>query len=404
MLLLLSVVSACVPTPVETLAPESEPTTPPAQAQPTETQALPSPTTEVPPSETPFPSPEAGETPEAGGGATPEGIAQPGLTFLDMKDENAGWGLANIRVLRTGDGGAAWFDVTPVDMGNETPPLAFFLDADRGWVLSTSSGDPESGRLFRTADSGASWETLVAPFGFAQLFFLDADAGWALVDRGAGAGSQAVDIYRTLDGGASWEPVFQMVPEEADPPGALPLSGIKNGISFNDLDHGWVGGSIPMDGFTYLYSSADGGATWEHVELPLPAGFENAQTTVWAPVFFTPQEGILPVTLFSDVMGMVFYVTRDGGATWTPGGVVENGGPFAIGSSQDLFVWGESGLSASHDGGATWTTLQPEPDLREILGSLEFAGPSRGWATTMDLEGNTLLYHTRDGGETWRTE
>lgn len=406
MLLLLAAVSACVQTPA-TLEPESAPTTPAAQVQPTDTQTQPTPTfTALPPTEIPELSPTAEQSPAPGGGSSPEGevIAQPALTFIDMKDESAGWGLMGAQVLLTADGGASWVDVSPEELGSESLPSAYFLDAARGWVLSADPGNPESGQIFRTADSGASWETLEAPFGFAQLTFLDAETGWALVDRGAGAGSQAVDIYRSQDGGASWEPVFQMAPEEPDQPGALPLSGIKSGIRFSDAEHGWIGGSIPMDGFTYLYASADGGVTWQHVELPLPAGFENAQTTVEAPLFFNSQEGVLPVTLFSDTLAMVFYTTEDGGATWTPGAVTENSGPHSVGSPQDFYVWGENGLSASHDGGATWESLQPEPDLREILGTLEFAGPARGWALTMDLEGNSLLYHTRDGGATWESE
>jgi photosystem II stability/assembly factor-like uncharacterized protein len=407
-LLLLLAAPACIQTAPGTLEPETEQTatqTSPAAPAETETATL-LPTETQPAADTPAPTateelqPTASPSPAA---ATPEGeiVASPALVSLDMKNEAAGWGLTESQALRTADGGSTWMDVTPDDLAAEAITRGFFLDTDTGWILSAELADPEAGQLFRTVDGGASWESDSTPFGFAQLYFIDPAAGWALVDRGAGAGSQAVEIQKTTNGGETWEMVSQTDPDNPDDPQALPFSGIKSGISFSDESHGWVGGSIPMDGFIYLYGTADGGGTWQRLDLPLPAGFENAQTSTDPPVFFSPQEGVLPVRLFAERSATVFYLSGDGGVTWIPGQPVEEGGVFAVGSPQDFFVWGDMGLSVSHDGGATWTTLGPNVNLRETLAALEFAGASAGWALTIDAEGSYLLYRTVDGGESW---
>lgn len=403
-LVLFSVFSACTTPPVDPVEPESQPT--PTQANttvPAETVELSSPTAVAsPPADTPTPveteepSPSPGVVTPGGGGA-----ASFAFTFLDMKDETNGWGLTETQVLRTEDGGSGWVDVTPGGLTSGFLPGAFFLDADQGWVIVPAQEDPEVGQLHHTSDGGAEWTAQDVPFGNAQLYFLDPLNGWALVGRGAGAGSHAVDIFRTQDGGENWELMFQTNPDGSGDPGALPFSGIKSGISFITVDQGWIGGSVPVDGMIYFYTTGDGGATWELQELILPAGYENAQTSSDAPIFFASQAGILPVRLFAETSAIVFYVTRDGGSEWTPGTPVENSGPSAVGSPMDFYVWGEAGLSVSHDGGATWTTLTPNVDLWEILAGLEFVGSSNGWALTVDAEGNRMLYRTTDGGETW---
>ncbi len=42
---------------------------------------------------------------------------------------------------------------------------------------------------------------------------------------------------------------------------SLPGSGHKGGISFLDMNHGWIGGDIPMNDYFYFYATTDGGAT-----------------------------------------------------------------------------------------------------------------------------------------------
>ena len=53
--------------------------------------------------------------------------------------------------------------------------------------------------------------------------FLDADTGRALAGRGAGAGSEAVELFQTSDGGASWTSVFHDDPGQAGSSDSLPL-------------------------------------------------------------------------------------------------------------------------------------------------------------------------------------
>jgi len=54
------------------------------------------------------------------------------------------------------------------------------------------------------------------------------------------------------------------------------------------------------DGGTYWAGQLfiDGGRTWAEQALALPAGYENAQASPGAPVFFSAQDGVLAVGLF----------------------------------------------------------------------------------------------------------
>ncbi len=78
------------------------------------------------------------------------------------------------------------------------------------------------------------------------------------MDLGAGAGSQYVAIYQTTDGGANWTQMFSHEPARWLP---CPAAGHKGGLSFLDMNHGWIGGDIPMNDYFYFYATTDGGAT-----------------------------------------------------------------------------------------------------------------------------------------------
>jgi len=83
-------------------------------------------------------------------------------------------------------------------------------------------------------------------------------------------------------------------------PGSIPLSEIKEGISFlNDL-RGWVTGQSRAMGYAMLYITNDGGKTWNHQDLPIPEEYKHSLITIKAPVFFNDKDGILPVTFGVD--------------------------------------------------------------------------------------------------------
>jgi photosystem II stability/assembly factor-like uncharacterized protein len=324
----------------------------------------------------------------------------PSIHALDMLDDNNGWGLTDTGVVRTMDGGASWYNVTPAGL-NGAPVAPFFLNATTAW-LAAMGADPTTGALYHTTDGGASWSSVPVPFGGGSLHFVDPMNGWELVGLSAGMSHEAVAIYRTGDGGATWSKVFTDDPNTPGFSDSLPLVGDKNGISATDSQHAWVTGAQPSSNFIYIYSTQDGGTTWTHQDTSLPAGYSDAMTGPSLPIFFGASEAVLPVRLYANNNSAVFYVSHDGGQTWSATKPVAQGGFLSAGSATDFFVWdGGASLSASHDAGATWSTVTPNVNIQDNMNFMLFINATTGWALTADANGHCMLYKTDDGGATW---
>lgn len=379
-----------------TLACSFLPVTPTAVPAPTDTPTLPV----VPPTETPTLPPPT-ETPVIPTATAFPVVAAPSLTSIEMFDEGNGWATTEQYVLRTIDGGLNWVSVTPPGVTSlGLLPDAFFQDAERAWLLVPV--DLSSGLLYHTTSGGLAWNVYAVPFSNGQIQFLDAYNGFVLTSLGGGAGSEAVAVYRTSDSGANWTRLYINDPTVPGAGDSLPLGGQKIGMTFRDAAHGWVGGAIPMDGFTYLYATTDGGLTWSQQALTLPPGFETSMTEVDAPLFFNPSEGILRVRLFSGVPTTVFYLTFDGGQTWGRTFPINAIGRHSYATLLDIFLWdGGPTLYASHDGGLTWGSTMPNINLSDTLMHIDFVNASTGWALAFGGESGNLLYVTHDGGTTW---
>ena len=341
-------------------------------------------------------------------------VNSPALIHIDFQDVNNGWGIAvndNGDILRTVDGGTTWLNATPPGLGSIGSSTSLFvLNVNTVWIL-VPGNDFFTASLYRTRDGGATWNSNPVPFGDAHLQFLDASTGRALADRGAGSGSQTVELYQTSDRGVTWVSVFH---NDASQPGSsdsLPLSGIKNGMTFLDANIGWVTGSIAVDGDVYLFVTHDGGISWTQPSLSLPAGYETYRYIPQAPIFFG-QDGYLPLILYEPGMtALTFYVTQDGGATWTGDPTDANKvivpGRFAFADVLHAWSWdGGPMLYSTSDGTQTWNALPIGPDLSGKLHQVEFVPTGSnafvGWALTIvDEINHSQLYKTTDNGATW---
>jgi photosystem II stability/assembly factor-like uncharacterized protein len=402
LIIVLLLASGCVPA-----NPALAPGTPPAsQITPLSATSAPPtatipPTQTRPPSPTPAPSATPSLTPPASP-ASPSLVITPTLTSLHMLDESNGWGLTYQRVLKTTDGGAAWMDVTPAGLSQSASLLAFFLDLKTAWILAASGGDFFNGMLFRTVDGGITWTSVKVPFSGGSLYFLDETHGWDLFASDCGAGSCGGSLYQSSDGGETWTELLKIDQHSNDNPKAIPLAGDKTGITFADQMHGWVSGTEPMDNYAYLFSTQDGGSAWGHQDLSLPQGYTPAQLAVDPPRFFTSQDGLLPVHIFSgEKSGLLFYLTQDGGKTWTPGTPTGVSGSYSFISMQDIWVWDGETMMVTQDGGKTWAKVAPNINLSQIIMQIDFVTQGVGWVITMDADGKGQLLKTLDGGKTW---
>lgn len=333
-------------------------------------------------------------------------VTTPKLAQVHMASGSKGWGVSESQVLITQDGGLSWFDVTPdgADIRSFAISSEFASDTT-AWVQVPDPQTPESSMLFHTTDAGATWAGYPVPFGQADLNFINDQNGYALSVAGVGLGSSMVRIYRTSNGGESWQQVFENNPDiPSDTPGVLPMAGTKTGISFQDQNVGYVTGNVPAEGFVYLYRTEDGGATWNQVDLELPADLQVSMLNVLPPEFFSPRQGKLVVQYQNPGgQGMLVYTTNNGGQRWIPTTPLPVNGlidfvnmQYAVASDGILFY-------STQDGGQIWSSYPAGIRLEESLAQLDFVFPGSGFILSINADGVRQLYRTDDGGVTMRS-
>ena len=374
------------PAPTETVAPTDSVTEPPTEA-PTDT-----------PTEEPTP-------------ALPV-VTNPIIYTISFFTPDRGWAVTQDgnEVLVTVDGGQTWLNATPAALSPLPAGVTslglnpFFLDADTAWVTPGSFGSG-SGTLYHTTDGGQTWSATPTPFDNAMYFFVDANGGYALVSLGVGAGSAYVAIYQTSDAGANWTQVFSHEPGTT---ASLPGSGHKSGLTFLDMNHGWIGGDIPMNDYFYFYATTDGGANWsQETDIALPAGFSNTFEETQQPFFMGGTVGYLPVRMLTDAGDsyLLIYRTDDSGQTWIYQGMVQNGQDVDFDSPTSGWIAADMSLYHSTDGGVTWSamSLAGIPATDSLL-KVDFVDGQYGWVLGTP-DPSTMsplhLYRTVDGGATW---
>lgn len=271
-----------------------------------------------------------------------------------------------------------------------------FASPSAGWALvADSSSTPSKFWIYATTDGARHWSPQLSgqcpgdalfPFG---LQFFGARRGFAAL---------ACGLYRTSDGGNSWE--------------RMPLPPYQeSAVTFSDPLDGWYFSQVteqrPVPHFMVTH---DGGSTWS--ELPSP------------PVQPTGAKGGAPMVQFRDArngwMGAdtggwgAVYSTSDGGVTWQahvlpsialqPG----QGGRFPGTETSITLVPGggvmviASGPAAypvafiSFDGGAGWRRLAAPPGETSYAGFV-FVDSRNWWAMRFGT-----LFKTADSGQTWK--
>lgn len=333
----------------------------------------------------------------------PPVVSSPNIRDLFMIDSSNGWAISEPYVLRTGDGGTTWYNVTMP--GVASVKNGFFQNSNTGWVIATlSEGNVPA--LFRTTDGGSTWVTYNnIPFNGGYIQFLDPTHGFVMPILGAATNKQSVALYQTSDGGTTWIRNYINDPTVPGAGNSLPLSGHKNGMTFRDTTTGWVGGGIPTDGFVYLYKTSDSGVTWSQQPLPLPAGYEHASINTTAPEFFGANDGILPVwmTIGIGMRDLFIYSTHNGGSTWSiSSAFVRQGNNADFISINNGFAWDGAGLfHFTNNAGASWSNITPNVNFGDGARDMDFVSTTTGWLLDADSNGNAILYRTTDGAATW---
>ena len=318
---------------------------------------------------------------------SPSSTPAPGdvIGNLRMFTTSTGWAERALdgAILHTTQGVDGWLVASP-PLAGWHPIAVAFLSADTARVLSapavgaaSASGDATAQEVdcWATADGGVSWNrmgTIVVPLPpepeYESLDFVDAEHGWWSLMPGGSGETSHLYLYRTSDGGAHWSEVARAPGTAAGSGGpataTIPGGCDTNGVVFVNATTGWLTGTCG-DLDDYFYVSHDGGATWTGQALPRTGSTGIPVTT--PPRFSSPSDGVMVAEIVGSIFQSAFlYVTTDGGSTWT---------------------------------------VHPTPANQEQ--SVDFVDPDDGWLLMLNQEevangvGESVLYATHDGGRSW---
>ncbi|MFI1395574.1 WD40/YVTN/BNR-like repeat-containing protein [Streptomyces sp. NPDC020681] len=259
-------------------------------------------------------------------------------------------------VLRTGDGGRSWRNVSPPGAGElEFRDIEAF-DSRRAVVLAIGEG--EASRVFRTEDGGASWTESFRntdPKAFYDcITFFDSRNGLAMSDPVDGK----YRILSTGDGGKSWK-VLPSAGMPAALPGEAAFAASGQCLVSSGRKDVWLatgGGATAR-----VLHSADRGLNWTVAESTVPAG--DPARGVFAVAFRDRTHGIAVGGDYrpDQASPQAAAVSGDGGHSWqqakTPPPAYRSGVTWLPHSKRAALAVGPTGTDLTVDGGHSWRTV-----------------------------------------------
>lgn len=291
----------------------------------------------------------------------------------------------------TADSGAHWTQHSPHTFGDFT--LVYFRGTD-GWVLSrqdVAQGQPASAGagLYRTTDGGATWSHVsdlagltgmqlsggiwghVSGVGQTSLEFADAQHGWLATGLETTFGRYS--LLETTDGGKTWHGL-SIVEAPAAVAGQEQILGYPILLSGGHaLLPAFFGHRTDPNNFSimhrYLYSSSNGGTTWETPPVELKAGSVTPTGDEWQ-------------NFYLDANHWWFTATNQRSS----GEPVAQAGP---------------AMARTTDGGKSWQVFSGKN--APIILQMTFTDPNNGWAFAIAGPNDTtnVLLRTTDGGGHW---
>lgn len=339
----------------------------------------------------PMPAPAAAPVPAA-----------PGLDVFQLAATSAfeAWAATNRGLLHTVDAGRSWIDATPPGFAQDSPSISRSVTASAGvvWFVAGYSNYPATpvdshAQVFRSIDGGRHWTTSgafpglgggVAPYGAA--------VAWLVVGQGIAAGSSGLDLYRTVNG-TDWRLVASAKPEL--PAGTIPFGGHKGPFTLVSDSEGWFGMTCTCSGAA-VYSTFDGGQSWQRHDLPATPVLSDASDAQSQPIFFGGGQGVVATHVTRPSAGeLVLYTTTDSGQTWRVASSIPSGSDPQIVNTSTWWVRTPAALGHTVDGGRTWTWSGKVPGE---TGRFQFVDSLHGWS--LDQYPASIAV-TSDGGWTW---
>jgi photosystem II stability/assembly factor-like uncharacterized protein len=277
------------------------------------------------------------------------------LRGLSVVNERVVWASgARGTCLRSLDGGRTWQADTI--FGASTLDFRAVQGIDSATALVASAGEAEKGlaKLFRTVNSGRSWQLVYSTD--QKGVFLDAIAFW---DSQHGiALSDPVDsaffLLTTDDRGQTWK----RIPADVLPrvlPGEAAFAASGSSLIVKGTSHVWIG--TGGGSRSRVMHSPDRGRTWTVTDVPVYA--DGPAAGIFSLAFFDEKTGVAAGGDYTKprLAASSVALTRDGGKTWTPSeappAAYLSGVAYA-GVSDRLVAVGLAGSFVSRDGGESW--------------------------------------------------
>lgn len=294
-----------------------------------------------------------------------------------------------------------WAQWTPLDLPKSTRyDDVFFIDEQTGWAVGGGART-----IYKTTDGGQSWtlkfQSPTDPDYLRSIEFVSASIGYA--------GSLNGRLYQTLDGGETWENIAARVPVsltyQDNPvtslPGICGLSAPTENVIY--------GAGIWNNGPAYVIKTTDAGQNWQTFDM---SAFATQLVDI---LFLDENEGYVTGQANPISDGGIILHTINGGATWevvhktmTSGDYIwkiqSPDGQNYFGSIQSLPSTGNVRFAKSTDAAATWATQLVNDNKWYYIQMIGFRDALTGWTGgTSYGRGETVLYQTTDGGNTWRS-
>jgi len=322
------------------------------------------------------------------------------IEYISAVDNNIAWAIsiytmnsATQLYTRTIDGGDTWTSGTIPGCYGLQPTMIFGLSDTKAYVtMMLYTGNNPKG-VYVTENGGLTWThqasaAFNSPYSYpCCVHFFNENDGWCMGDPTPSTGN--FEIYTTSNGGTNW----LAVPVNNIP---LPISGefgFHGGYSaINDTI--WFGTNKNR-----VYRSVDRGYGWEVYDVPSLDG------DFLMPVFRNGAHGIVHNFIgqaFNENNPPMLYETSDGGETWS---AVPSAGPMyntslayvpGMGNtwiSSGGWLWPESGVSVSYDGGYSWTDFPGTHGAK--FRAMGWVNDSCGWAGSYsinDTEGGVYKF------------
>jgi photosystem II stability/assembly factor-like uncharacterized protein len=348
--------------------------------------------------------------------------AEAGWALLATSNPTAGNG-APLLPARTEDGGRSWITVAPPAIAGLVgePIVLQAVTSSRAWVAVYLRVGPgrNATEVFGTENGGASWSRS-APAGQAEpkaVDFVDPAHGWLLEDLGAAMNQDGVAVYQTTDAGRRWSLTAQTPPPQGESSSSsgngsgLPAACDKSGMIFSSLRTGWITGYCVVG--SEVLVTRDAGYHWAPQSLPMTAAACSPGGCSITPPQFIGRTGFLTIGHYSATGELL--VSRDGGSSWQPRYLPAGAGPYPqisfFSADRGIAVAGGSqGLIGNvffltADGGRSWTPVPQGRHFGLVGAYIDFVSTADGfaWISSSGIPSGPApdMYVTNTSGRTW---